>query len=178
MTYFSGCNFDNFWDDSEYAKKNYVSDPPSNEMITKIERDLGYRLPKSYVWLMKRHNGGIPINTCFPTTTATSWAEDHIAISGIFGIGYESSCSLGGEFGSEFWIDEWDYPNIGVAISDCPSAGHDMIFLDYRECGPNGEPCVVHIDQENDYEITWLANNFESFIKGLVNDNVYDCSEE
>ncbi|NPC91246.1 SMI1/KNR4 family protein [Bacillus sp. WMMC1349] len=178
MTYFSGFNFDNFWDDSEYAKKNYVSDHPSNEMIIKIESDLGYRLPKSYIWLMKRHNGGIPINTCFPTTAPTSWAEDHIAISGIFGIGYERSCSLGGEFGSEFWIEEWDYPNIGVAISDCPSAGHDMIFLDYRECGPNGEPCVVHIDQENDYEMTWLANNFESFIKGLVNDDVYDYSEE
>jgi len=27
---------------------------------------------------------------------------------------------------------------------------------------------VVHIDQELDYEITLLADNFEDFIRGLV----------
>lgn len=61
---------------------------------------------------------------------------------------------------------------IGVAICDCPSAGHDMIFLDCRECGPQGEPKVVHIDQEYDYEITPLADSFEEFIRGLVNENL------
>ena len=65
-------------------------------------------------------------------------------------------------------IDEWEYPDIGVAICDCPSAGHDMIFLDYRECGRNGEPKVVHIDQEWDYRITVLADNFEELIRKLT----------
>lgn len=30
---------------------------------------------------MQVQDGGIPRNTCFPTEEATSWAEDHIAIS-------------------------------------------------------------------------------------------------
>lgn len=123
---------------------------------------------------MKQHNGGIPFNTCFPTDSPTGWADDHIAITGIYGIGREKSCSLCGEIGSQFMIDEWGYPAIGVAICDCPSAGHDMVFLDYRECGPLGEPKVVHIDQESDFEITPLAENFENFIRGLKNAEEYE----
>jgi hypothetical protein len=175
---FEGFDFTNFWDDSAYAIRNYVSEPPTDDLIAEVERELGYELPESYIWLMRQHNGGIPANTCFPTQTPTSWAEDHVAITAIMGIGRDKRYSICGDLGSQFMIDEWSYPNIGVAICDCPSAGHDMIFLDYRECGPKGEPQVVFIDQENDYKITFLADNFESFIRGLVNDEVYDTSEE
>jgi SMI1-KNR4 cell-wall len=174
VSYFDNFKFNDFWDDSEYAKEEYISESPTGEIIYKLEKELGYKLPLSYIWLMEKHNGGIPVNTCFPTNSPTSWADNHIAITGIYGIGYEKSSSLGGNFGSRFWIEEWGYPDIGVAICDCPSAGHDMVFLDYRECGPKGEPSVVYIDQENDYQITWLAANFESFIKGLVSEEVYD----
>jgi hypothetical protein len=71
-------------------------------------------------------------------------------------------------------IAEWGYPDIGIYFGNCPSAGHDMICLDYRKNGKNGEPEVVHVDQEYDYKITFLAENFESFVKGLVDDSVYD----
>ncbi len=70
--------------------------------------------------------------------------------------------------------NDWGYPDIGVAICDTPSAGHEMIFLDYRECGRQGEPKVVHIDQELDYEITLLADNFEDFIRGLVDSEEFE----
>ena len=171
---FEGFDFTNFWDDNEYALKEYVSGPLSDELIASVEDELGYKLPASYIWLMKRHNGGMPVNTCYPTDEPTSWAEDHVAITGIFGIGREKDCSLCGSLGSQFMIDEWEYPAIGVAICDCPSAGHDMIFLDYRTCGPNGEPAVVHVDQENDYKITHLADSFEEFIRGLEPESSFD----
>ena len=177
-TPFEGFDLTNFWDDSMYALKEYVSDPPSDELIASVEEELGYKLPAAYIWLMKQHNGGIPVNTCYPCDEPTCWADDHVAITGIFGIGREKSCSLCGELGSQFMIDEWEYPAIGVAICDCPSAGHDMIFLDYRACGPQGEPAVVHVDQENDYKITHLADSFEEFVRGLEHESLYDPDED
>lgn len=175
---FSDMSLDDFWDDSEYAREAYLSEPPTDELIASIEEELGYKLPSSYIALMKHRNGGVPKNTCFPTEDATSWAEDHIAISGILGIGREKDYSLCGEFGSPFMIEDWGYPDIGVVICDCPSAGHDVVMLDYRACGRDGEPEVIHVDQEGDYEITFLADNFEAFIKGLVSEEDYDTSEE
>ena len=175
---FEGFDLTNFWDDNAYALKEYVSDPPTDELIADVEKELGYKLPASYIWLMKQHNGGMPVNTCYPTDESTSWAEDHVAITGIFGIGRGKAYSLCGELGSQFMIDEWEYPAIGVAVCDCPSAGHDMIFLDYRACGPQGEPAVVHVDQENDYKITHLADSFEEFIRGLENESVYELDED
>jgi len=177
-TPFEGFDLTNFWDDNWYALKEYVSDPPSDELIASVEEELGYKLPAAYIWLMKQHNGGIPVNTCYPCDEPSCWSDDHVAITGIFGIGREKSCSLCGELGSQFMIDEWEYPAIGVAICDCPSAGHDMIFLDYRVCGPQGEPAVVHVDQENDYKITHLADSFEEFIRGLEHESLYDPDED
>lgn len=177
-TPFEGFDLTNFWDDNWYALKEYVSDPPSDELIASVEEELGYKLPAAYIWLMKQHNGGIPVNTCYPCDEPTCWSDDHVAITGIFGIGREKSCSLCGELGSQFMIDEWEYPAIGVAICDCPSAGHDMIFLDYQACGPQGEPAVVHVDQENDYKITHLADSFEEFIRGLEHESLYDPDED
>jgi hypothetical protein len=175
---FDGMDLSAFWDDSDYARKEYVSEPPGDELISSVEEELGYKLPASYIALMKEHNGGVPHNTCYPTEQATSWAEDHVAITGILGIGRAKMYSLCGELGSPFMIEEWGYPDIGVVICDCPSAGHDVIMLDYRYCGRDGEPEVIHVDQEDDYEITYLAPDFETFIRGLVHEEAFDPPEE
>ncbi|WP_372628928.1 SMI1/KNR4 family protein [Cohnella sp.] len=171
-------DFSQFWERSDYANESYIEAPPTAEMIASIEEELGYKLPADYIWLMQQQNGGIPVNTCFPTAIPTSWAEDHIAITGIMGIGREKTYSLCGDLGSGFMLEEWGYPDIGVVICECPSAGHDVIMLDYRACGRDGEPAVVHVDQEADYRITYLAPSFATFIVGLVNEEVFDTSEQ
>lgn len=175
---FQDFDFSDFWDDSVYSLKEYVEEIPTEELILSVEQELGFKLPASYIELMKMHNGGTPKNFCFPTATRTSWAENHIAITGIMGIGRTKTYSLCGSLGSQFMIDEWGYPNTGVFICDCPSAGHDMIMLDYSKCGQNGEPEVVHVDQECDYRKTFLAKDFETFIRGLVSSDVYDTSKQ
>lgn len=171
---FEEFNFENFWENSKYANKEYVGAKLTSAMIQTVEKEIGYKLPISYITLLKSQNGGIPKNTSFPTTEPTSWADDHVAITGIFGIDKGKTYSLLGNLGGEFMKREWGYPDIGVYICDCPSAGHDMIALDYSDCGKDGEPKVVHVDQEFNYNITFLSPNFEEFIKGLVPDEVFD----
>lgn len=173
-TVFGDFDISAFWDQCEYAEREYVGDLLTDENVVSVERKLGYVLPKAYIELMKCQNGGMPKKTNHRTKERTSWAEDHIAITGIFAIGSTKPHSLCGRFGSRFWIDEWGYPPIGVYFADCPSAGHDMVCLDYRKCGPTGEPQVVHVDQEFDYKITFVAQSFESFIRGLEGDEAFE----
>ena len=162
-----------FWKKSQYAEDNYVDDPLTDAKVSTVEHALAYRLPRAYVELMKFQNGGIPTRANHRTAERTSWAKDHVAITGIYSIGSSKRCSLGGAAGSAFWIGEWEYPAIGVYFADCPSAGHDMLCLDYRACGPDGEPVVVHVDQEWDYRITFVAPTFEAFVRGLEGDEKF-----
>ena len=177
MSYFEAFDLSRFWKDSEYSRREYVLPRPTDVSIAAVEKKLGYRLPASYVELMRSQNGGLPERTAFPTSEPTSWAKDHVSIHGMFGIGSSKAYSLCGSLGSQFRIDEWGYPAIGIYFGDCPSAGHDMICLDYRKCGRSGEPQVVHVDQEIDYNITFLAENLEDFIKGLLDEEEFEDHE-
>ncbi|WP_193214789.1 SMI1/KNR4 family protein [Luteolibacter marinus] len=171
---FDGFDLASFWEDSQYAKENYVGEEPTPEVIEAVEKRLGYKLPAAYIQLAKTQNGGFPKNTNHRTNEPTSWSDDHIAITGIYSIGSSKLYSLCGEtFNSRFWEEEWGYPAVGVYFADCPSAGHDMLALDYRNCGPQGEPEVVHVDQEDDYRITKVAATFEDFIRGLESDDAF-----
>ena len=157
-----------------WTDDTYFTGPALDElMIRRAESALGYKLPTSYVRLLRTRNGGTPVDDCFPTLVATSWAKDHVAISGIRGIGGDWGIDSP-TLGSTRMIEQWGYPRIGVVVGECPSAGHDAIMLDYSLCGPTGEPRVVHVETECDVpQITRLANDFESFIFGLVNGSAY-----
>ena len=105
---FEGFDLSSFWEDSQYAKENYVDAPPSQQEIAVVEGELGYKLPAAYIQLAMVQNGGFPRNTSHRTDTATSWAEDHIAITGIYSVGSKKPYSLCGEtFNSRFWQQEW-----------------------------------------------------------------------
>ena len=171
---FEGFDFTDFWKESKYASEHYVSAPPTDALIAEIEQELRFKLPASYIRLMKQHNGGKPAKTACPCAEPTSWADDHVSVRAIMGIGREKPYSLCGEMGSAFWTEEWEYPEIGVAIATTPSGGHNMIYLDYRACGKDGEPAVVWVDAEADYRITPLAPDFETFIRSLRDEHDYE----
>ena len=151
-----------FWNDVDYAFESYIGKPVTDEDIKDAEAELGYTLPAAYIELLKNHNGGVVKKNCFINDD-----DDCVYVTGIYGIDRDKKYSLLGEMGNEFWISKVKYPPIGIVVADTISGGHDMIFLDYRECGPTGEPKIVRVDQECDYSITLLADNFGDFIKNL-----------
>ena len=157
----------NLWYNDEFSVKEYLGKPVTDEDFEKVEKELGYRLPESYKALMRIQNGGELRKNNFEGSFKRNWTSGSFDVEYISGVDSSKRYSLCGEFGSKFWIKEWKYPNIGIAICGTSSGGHDMIFLDYSDCGPEGEPCVVHIDQEGGYEITYLADNFKDFVDGL-----------
>ena len=151
-----------FWNDVDYAFESYIGKPVTDKDIKDAETELGYTLPAAYIELLKHHNGGVLNKNCFINNDG-----ECVYVTGIYGIDRDKKNSIFGEFGNEFWISKWEYPPIGVVVADTISGGHDMIFLDYRECGPTGDPKVVQVDQEGDYSITLLADSFGDFIKQL-----------
>lgn len=175
---FEGFDLAAFWEPEDYligkGRNEYIYPAPSDELIARTEEKLGYKLPASYIALIKQQNGGCPARVRYdvPAENGGGFVE----ISGFLamGEGDRDWYTLCGTFGSTFMIEGWGYPDIGVAVCDTPSAGHDMIFLDYRACGPQGEPSVVLIDQEDDYCITPIADTFEEFIRGLREESEED----
>lgn len=174
MQPFADFDLSSFWESSDYASRKYVEPPCTPESVAAVEAELGFKLPAAYVALAAFQNGGIPRHCAHRTSSPTSWAADHVAISGILSIGSTKLSSLCGQLGSRFHIEEWGYPEIGVYFANCPSAGHDMLCLDYRACGSQGEPTVVHVDQERDYAVTVVAPDFETFIRGLQDSSEFD----
>jgi hypothetical protein len=160
--------FADLWAPDELDGSEYQEATPSDEEIRTIESELGYRLPGAYIDLARGHNGGRLRRDAHPSPSPTTWADDHVALTGIFAIGRTAPSSLCGSNGQRLWLEEWGYPRLGVYFADTPSAGHDMFALDYRACGSDGEPSVVHVDQEVGYAVTQLAPNFQEFIAGLV----------
>lgn len=168
---FNGFKHEDFWQDSEYAQGHYISPVQSDAdfatRVADVKKRTGYKLPASYLHFMRQHNGGMPKLTFHATSSPTNWSDEGISVEGFYAVGNDVMYSLLGQYGTRFRIAEANYPDIGIYIADTPTAGHDMIALDYRFCGPDGEPAVVHVAQEDFFTITFIAKDFETFIKGL-----------
>lgn len=153
---------DLFDNESEYARK-HTFDEITDERIKRAEKYIGYKLPESYIALLKIQNGGV-----------ISDKYDNSWLSVIYGIGAESSTYSGLEDMFDNW-KEWEYPDIGIPFGETQSAGHDMYYMDYSVTDENGEPRIVLIDNEMDNEITFVADNLEEFIKIIIkNENPFE----
>lgn len=161
---FENVNLDEIWYESEDSKK-YECGPLDDETIKKTEEQLGFKLPESYIYLMKKHNGGL-LRKNYLAIKNTDGFND---LDGIYGIG-EKNYSVNRQ--NE---DKYDHEENLISICDSNS-GHVSIYLDYSECGPQGEPRVIAIDNETSAvdpdEKPWiLAENFEDFVSRLCDED-------
>lgn len=85
--------------------------------IDNAEQVLKVKLPEAYINLMIEQNGGVPIHQCFPCKVPNSWAEDHVPVQGIYGIGKE------GILQSHYLIQEWDLPKNIVFFQEMATPG-------------------------------------------------------
>ncbi|MEO3743667.1 SMI1/KNR4 family protein [Plantactinospora sp. B5E13] len=150
----------------------WVGPPLTADIVRRAEETLGVRLPRSYLALMYRQNGGILTNNCCPTDFRTSWAAGHFQVDVLMGLGYAE----GIDTVSADLISEWGYPQVGVVLGVTPAAGPDTVMLDYSRTGPGGEPAVVYVDE--DRIPRQVAESFEEFMAALVPSEVYDDEDE
>lgn len=150
----------------------YTGPELSPELVAAAESSLGYTLPQSLVALLAECNGGIPVRRCYPMSTPTSWADDHIETEAILGVGGRRGFYSDQGLGSEYLIGEWEYPAIGIVICAMPSGGHDAVMLDYSEVGRHGEPSVAYIDEDRVPQR--IAPSFAEFLTGLRGRDEFD----
>ncbi|PSL41618.1 SUKH superfamily protein [Planomicrobium soli] len=142
------------------GSENGKLEPLSDEIVKEAEKLLKIKLPTSYISILKQQNGGYIKFNAHPSAAPTSWADDHVNVENIFGIGTGKEKGI---LESEYLIQEWGLPKNVVLIS---GDGHSWIALDYRNS--KADPPVIYLDVEQNQEIR-LAKNFEEFINGLVN---------
>lgn len=155
--------------DSPFDGPDWFTGPPlTRTALEAAQAALGYRFPAAYVDLLYTQNGGCPRHECFAVDRPTSWAADHIAVTGIRGIGGR----YGIDIATEHTVHtDWGYPRWGFVFAETPTAGHTVLMFDYRACGPTGEPRVAWVDMYGDEpQVVVLAQNFTDFLAGLCDE--------
>jgi hypothetical protein len=142
--------------------------PLTDDLLEHAERVLGVKLPASYVRLLRAHNGGYTRGFVIPTVQPTTWADDHVTISELFGIS-AAPPPVGAHniLDSAYMTDEWELPPKQVLLA---GDGHYWITLDYRR----GEvPAVTWLDVEAGEDVQ-LAATFDEFLAQLLPSTAVD----
>lgn len=129
------------------------------------EKELGVKLPSSYVALLRKRNGGYLRFGGFLVDKPLPKEHTHrkmYEIDRIAGLHRKHSDSI--TYSANLASQEWDVPD-GLCAFD--GDGHWWACLDYRKCGVKGEPSITHYDTESEIECA-IASSFGEFVSGLV----------
>lgn len=156
-----------FWKQGHVPGETYGVDPPlTHDAISDAERKLGVRLPPDSLALLRVQNGGRVSEDLdgFVVDPPGPRGEPYVGLvdmDGLGGAGHPTRVHR-----SEDRHDPDYGPPEGLVLIGSPDAGHQFLALDYRECGPDGEPSVVWTDTELVSNFP-LAPTFRAFVEGL-----------
>ena len=167
MKDFHGIDLELLFDNQSNYGEEYRQGELRDEDIARAEKALGYKLPESYIQLLRLQNGGIINDDEYDE----AWLE------AIYGIGQEPGAYNGLEDMDDNWKNEWEYPDIGIPFGQTQSAGHDMYYMDMRSVNAQGEPRIVRIDNEMDNKIFFVADDLVSFLKLVVSNEEIEETE-
>ena len=140
----------------------------TSEEIARAEALLGVRLPEAYVSLLRVQNGGYVSDDfdAFPTGRPTSWADDHVPLSTLAGIGPDD------HHGSVTYVAS-GLPGVPAGLVPLSGDGQYYVALDYRNAAADGEPAITWFDAELDQDFV-IAPDFLTFAEGLIPGRTYD----
>lgn len=155
-------------DKNEFWDENYYNHPPlTDDMVSTAEKMLSVKLPSLLIELLKVQNGGYTKGFAFPMAEKTTWAENHVPLSDLFGIVTDESIKTAQNIlDSHYMTEEWGLPEKQVLLT---GDGHWWITLNYRK---SSTPSVSWIDVECGEDVH-VANSFEDFINGLVAEDAF-----
>lgn len=153
------------WENSEYDP--FRLKDISEDEIKKVEKKLNLTLPEQYKKLIIQQNGGLINFNAFPTDQETSWADDHIEVDHIRGIGKDL-----GILESEYLIKEWGLPQRLLLIQ---GDGHNWVALDYRLTNENPPVHYFDLELNNDFKI---ADSFDEFLSKLYTHEYEEDQED
>lgn len=145
--------------------KHYTLPGFSVGEVRRTEKVLGVRLPKAYVELMREQNGGkLRLRGVMSQERPHKWHTSRTvyefgSIAGVHAKAWNGLTQSARDESGERYIPE------GLVAFD--GDGHWWLCLDYRKCGPKGEPCITHYDTETPGEFR-VAASFESLLRGLI----------
>ncbi|MFB8277737.1 SMI1/KNR4 family protein [Nocardia colli] len=155
-----------FWSDSDYG----VLDPLTDDAVRAAENQLGVELPASLLRLLRVQNGGTVADqwNAFPFPAPTPGIDSYAPFDVVMGVG-----PTDGLLDTPYLIKEWGLPAPIVLLA---GDGHWWVGLDYRNCGPQGEPSVAFFDADRENSVI-LAPDFETFVRGLTAADSFDDSD-
>ena len=145
---------------------SYVETPPvTDELLQQLQDEVGVRLPDLYVDLLRIQNGGVPRKSLFEVED-----ERQYVLNQLPGIGENRGCKRD-LLADQSLLDptkNHDFKGFLILDWEWEEDGGHYIALDYRTCGPTGEPWVTHIATwEAEVWYTTITQTFDEFVAGL-----------